>query len=291
MYSLDELLGLFDLNYNMTLEDLKRAKKSVLMLHPDKSKLEPDYFLFYKKAFDIIVEFFENNNKANRPVTDENSQYLPLDSNYNKATSNTVKTMVNEMPKNEFQNKFNQLFEENMVNKLDANKNDWFKTEEPIFKTTENVSSKNMGKIFDQFKEQNSDIVRYTGVQNMMYSNSGSQLYDDVDEDEYRQSYISSNPFSKLKFDDLRKVHKDQTIFAVSDKKYKQYSSLDDYNRERSKTMGSPLEKAEAEKFLADQEKHFREKMLQKQHTSQMKTREYEEKNKAILSTFLRLNN
>ena len=36
-YSLDEILGLFDLNdYNISVQDLKQAKKRVLMLHPDK---------------------------------------------------------------------------------------------------------------------------------------------------------------------------------------------------------------------------------------------------------------
>ena len=50
MYTLDDLLGLFDLTTRISLEDLKRAKKKVLMLHPDKSKLSSEYFLFYKKA-------------------------------------------------------------------------------------------------------------------------------------------------------------------------------------------------------------------------------------------------
>ena len=36
-YSLEEVLGLFDLHsYDISIEDLKRAKKKVLMLHPDK---------------------------------------------------------------------------------------------------------------------------------------------------------------------------------------------------------------------------------------------------------------
>ena len=38
----------------MTLEQLKVAKKKVLMIHPDKSKLPAEYFLFYKKAFDKL---------------------------------------------------------------------------------------------------------------------------------------------------------------------------------------------------------------------------------------------
>ena len=33
------------------------------------------------------------------------------------------------MKNNEFQDKFNKLFEENMQNKIDESKNDWFKDE------------------------------------------------------------------------------------------------------------------------------------------------------------------
>ena len=44
MYSLAEILNLFDLDYQFDIEGLKRAKKKVLMLHPDKSKLDPEYF-------------------------------------------------------------------------------------------------------------------------------------------------------------------------------------------------------------------------------------------------------
>lgn len=289
MYSLDELLGLFDLKYNMTLEDLRRAKKSVLMLHPDKSRLSPDYFLFYKQAFEIIVQHFNNENKTNQPVTEENSQYKPLDSQYNKSTVQKVKSMVTEMPVNEFQNKFNQLFEENMVSKPDSSKNEWFKKDEPVYKTTQQVSSKNMGQVFDGFKQQSADLVRYRGVQQMV-SSGGTQLYEDDDSNQY----ISSDPFSKLKFDDLRKVHKDQTIFAVSEKDYSnmpQYSSVDQYNRERSKNMGSPLEKQEAERLLSEQDAQFRQRMLQKEHAAKLRTMEYEQKNKSIMSNFLRLNN
>ena len=39
MYSLREVLDLFHLSTTITEEDLKRAKKQVLMTHPDKSKL------------------------------------------------------------------------------------------------------------------------------------------------------------------------------------------------------------------------------------------------------------
>ena len=49
MYYLKDLLGLFHTDYNISFEDLKRAKNQVLMTHPAKSKLPAEYFLFYKK--------------------------------------------------------------------------------------------------------------------------------------------------------------------------------------------------------------------------------------------------
>ena len=55
-YSYEELLELFELPKNMSLNQLKNAKKRVLMLHPDKSRLPSEYFLFYKKAFEFIVQ-------------------------------------------------------------------------------------------------------------------------------------------------------------------------------------------------------------------------------------------
>ena len=47
MYKLTDLLNLFELSYDISIDDLKRAKKKVLMTHPDKSKLDAKYFLFY----------------------------------------------------------------------------------------------------------------------------------------------------------------------------------------------------------------------------------------------------
>jgi hypothetical protein len=288
-YSLDELFGLFDLPYNMSLEQLKQAKKRVLMLHPDKSKLSADYFLFYKKAFEIVVKHYENHNKQNQEVTEENTQYKPIDSHLNKSTVNKIKTVAGEMNPKEFQNKFNQLFEDNMVSKSDNNKNDWFKKDEPVYDVPKEVSAKNIGQAFENIKKNTSDIVQYRGVKEIKYSN-GSRLYDEEDEDD--DVYVTSDPFSKLKFDDLRKVHKDQTIFAVSESDYSkvpQYSSVDHFVRERSKHSLDPLEKQKAEEMLDFRNNQHREKIMRKEHVSNLRTMEYEEKNKKVISSFLQI--
>ena len=63
-------MGLLDLNSSqtVTVEHLKRAKKKVLMMHPDKSRLPKEYFLFYKKAFDIIYRLYDDVHKVSKPV-------------------------------------------------------------------------------------------------------------------------------------------------------------------------------------------------------------------------------
>jgi hypothetical protein len=290
MYKLNELLDLFGLSYDISIEDLKRAKKIVLMTHPDKSKLTPEYFLFYKKAFDIIVQFYENQTKQNRPVPKEEIKYQTMNANnFDKTSSNKIKNTINEMPTNEFQKRFNQLFEENMSSKQDASKNEWFTKHDTTIQVPENVNSKNIGQVFQRIKQENSSVVlaKYRGVENMN-TQSGSGYYDEEDDDQY----VACDIFSKLKFDDLRKVHKDQTIFAVSENDYQnvpQFTSVDHYVRERSKVSMTPLEKEEAELLLSQQERQYRETMMKKEHAAKLKSMEYEQKNKTVLGNFMRL--
>jgi len=290
MYKLNELLDLFGLSYDISIDDLKRAKKVVLMTHPDKSKLSPEYFLFYKKAFDIIVQFYENQAKQNRPVPKEEVKYQTMNPNgYDKSSSNKIRNTINEMPTNEFQQRFNQLFEENMSLKPDVSKNEWFTKDENIYKVPENVNSKNIGQVFQRFKDENSNTIlaKYRGVENIN-AQSGSGYYDDEDNDQY----VACDVFSKLKYDDLRKVHKDQTIFAVSENDYQkvpQFSSVDHYVRERNNQSMTPLEKEQAELMLSEQDRQYRETMMKKEHAAKLKSMEYEQKNKTVLGNFMRL--
>jgi hypothetical protein len=298
-YSLDELLGIFDItsSFDISIDDLKRAKRKVLMLHPDKSNLPSDYFLFYKKALDIIVKFYEHNNRQNQPMTEEATNYSATNlTDFNKTTTNKIKSTINGMSAGDFQQKFNDLFEQNMSDKPGPNKNEWFSNHAPTFQIDENVSTKNMGEVLETVKQKNQGIVKYRGVENLYAgSNSnGTNFYDGAD-DEDESVYLSSDPFSKLKYDDLRRVHKDQTVFAVSEtdfQKVQQYTSVNQYRQARDNPANmTPLEKQRAEQMLAEQERAFKEKMMHKQHQSNLKTTQYAEKNRSVLSHFLQLDN
>ena len=289
-YSLDELLGLFDMNaYSpITLEQLKYAQKKVLMLHPDKSRLDASYFLFYKKALDVVVQYYNHQHRQDIQVTPENSQYvLP---SVPKSTTGQINQVIEKMGSNGFQQKFNQLFEENMVKKPDTDKNAWFSSNDPVYDNLSATNAKQIGEVFENIKQKNQGMVKYLGVSEMNSSGvPGGNFYEDeLQEDQY----VSCDPFSKLKFDDLRKVHKDQTILAVGESdfnKVKTYGTVEQMNRERESHDLTPLTKDKSEKLLAEKQRLLKEKMSQKQHESLLITKKYEEKNKSILSTFLQL--
>jgi hypothetical protein len=283
MYSLEEILGLFNLSYDIDLEGIKRAKKKVLMSHPDKSRLPSEYFIFYKRAFEVVVQFYEEQTRHNRKPTNEPMQY----SNMNVVDKN-VKRTINEMKTKDFQKKFNEIFEQNMTTKPDPNRNEWFRKDEPLYNDLGNVSAQNMGRAFDTIKSKNALSIRNSGIQTL--GGGGTNLYDEDDDDKY----VTCDPFSKLKFDDLRKVHKDQTILAVSEKDYdtmRKYSSMDNLMQERGRDKLTPLESSEAEKMIETRQKERERIIMRKQYEASLKTSEYEKKNSSVLSNFLRLGN
>ena len=187
-----------------------------------------------------------------------------------------------------FQEKFNQLFEENMTNKPDPNKNQWFTNTDSSYEIKEQVNSKNMKQVFDNIKQQQNSIVKYNGVKTMTSNSSANSIYENEDD------YISTDPFSKLKFDDLRKVHKDETVMTVSEDDYQKvpkYNSVDQFVRVRGNQSLNPMEKQDAERKLQEENAVYKQHMMQKEYDAKLKSMEYEKKNKSVLSNFLRLTN
>jgi hypothetical protein len=295
-YSLDEILGLFDLkNYDITTENLKAAKRKVLMLHPDKSRLDAKYFLFYKKAFDVIVQFFDNQNRQNRSVEQKDVAYNPNYKDEDKSTTKQIQNTMQDMKSQNFQEKFNELFESNqMGSKPDQTRNEWFVQENSVFDVPqEKMSKQTMNDNFQRIKDQSNGLINYSGVQSLNNdAATNNNFYDD--EDDYSNKYMTSDPFSKLKFDDLRKVHRDQSVLAVSERdinNIQTYSSVEEFNRARSQHSYDPLEKEHANKLLHEQEKAMQQRMMQKEYRAKLQTEQYADKNKNVLSSFLLLQN
>lgn len=287
MYSLRELLNLFDIDtYDINREQIIAAKKKVLRTHPDKSRLPSEYFLFYKKAFEVVLNFYNEQTKQNAEVRDKD--YSPL--NNDNEENQKIKSQIQKTDTNKFSKAFNELFEKNMIRQIDETRNEWFKTENPSFETPTNVNPGNMRQVFDNMKQQQ-QIVVHRGVQELTHS-GGSSLYE---EDMGTDEYVTTDPFSKLRFEDLRKVHKDQTIFNVSERDLSsmtQYQSVEQFQRARSSQTLDPMEERQAKQIFDNREKLHRKHMMQKQHKSNLQSMEYAKKNKEVMATmFLQLQN
>jgi hypothetical protein len=291
MYSFKELLDLFQLDYKISLEELKRAKMMVLKMHPDKSRLPADYFLFYKKAFDIVVQYYNDSVKTSAEVPTTEQVYSVETAD--KRVARTVNKAMNDMGQDKFQDKFNQLFEQNMKKPVREEKNDWFKNNDPLYQFDNVSSASGIAGAVESIKKTNAAIVKYNGVENMISGGpSYGNLYDDEEEDS--GAYVTCDPFSKLKFDDLRKVHKDQTVLAVSENdlaKMRTYGSIDQLQRERGSMNIQHVDRSESEKILEQREQALRQQMLAKQHADRLRSMEYAEKNKTVMASFMKLTN
>ena len=308
MYSFKELLDLFKLDYHFDLNDLKRAKIQVLKTHPDKSKMPSEYFLFYKKAYEVVLNYYMETQKTSKEVpTDEiiyeanNVFQMPNAGNGsigNSASTNSkslekrVSDAIRKMDKNEFQANFNKVFDATMSRPVNTEKNEWFKSEVPIYEIEQGLNKDSMGRALDTLKQKSAAMIIRHDVQELHFNSGagGSSLYED--DDLNAGGYVTCDPFSKLKFDDLRKVHKDQTVLAVSERdfdKMKTYGSVDEFNRDRGLQDLTPLEKADAERKLAFMTKETQERMLAKQHIAHLEAIKNEEKQKAVIAQFLRL--
>ena len=80
-YTYDDILNLFQIDYNFTLDDLKKCKKKVVITHPDKGG-NKSLFLLFTNAFNILLSCYEFREKKYSSASYENISYLD-DTNYN----------------------------------------------------------------------------------------------------------------------------------------------------------------------------------------------------------------
>ena len=299
-YSFQEILALFHLDKcaKITAEDMKRAKTIVLRMHPDKSQLSPEYFLFYKRALDVVADFYQEQIRTQQTVPQTNPVYVPQGKGISiggvqDETNEVIQKAIPKMESKEFQKTFNRLFDENMLNKekqkQDQERNQWFSQDNPI----ENLELRgDVHHKIEQIKQaqQTQQMTKYRGVQ--MLNMSGVAVGELYENDSDNSHYLTTDPFSKLKYDDLRKVHKDQTIFSVSESdinKIPQFNSVDHLKRERGSQNMTPLGKKEASQLLDNQQQQHKEQLLRHEYNTKLQTMQYEEKNKQVLSHFLLL--
>ena len=307
-YSLDELFQLFEIQNprNLSIQDLKRAKKKYQLLHPDKSNLPQSYFIFYQKAYQKIEDYYlylhptsrQPQNQTQSSQIQQQPEPLKYQSFHqtDKKIQKSMENAMQYMSPAEFNQRMNQLFEENMASK--TQRTDWMKQDQPIFENLPQTIStpEQLTNAMNQLKQQSQTMLIRHRSQDPQHIGiggyRGAQLYDEDETEEDESIYVSSDPFSKLKYEDLRKVHGAETIFAEPDTKELQFrpKTIEEQQKTRSQTL-TPMEKANAIKQFEEQERarQIRDEKIRK--NAFQKTESYAEKNQAILASFLRIGN
>jgi hypothetical protein len=232
-YNYEDLLKLFQLPYDFTINELKNAKKIVYTVHPDKSKLPKEYFIFFSKAYKMLIKLYEFKKSANLSIN-EHDEY----ENIEKFSSDENKTIL--MQQKEFEKSktdpkvfnewFNKIFEE--ANSLNDNQNkghgEWLKN----ISNEEHIEAKNpfeMQEIITKKKEKLRDnlLVLHKEFEPLQ-SSANYNLFQDQNN--------SSDIFSKLQYEDVKSAH-EHSVIPVSEQdfiNYKKFNSIDEINRART---------------------------------------------------------
>jgi hypothetical protein len=229
-YSIDELYNLFQLQPNtvITEEVLRHAKRILIKVHPDKSTLPKEYFIFFSKAYKLL----EQMSLFNKQSSKERSTEYVHDDIYEQEVHDTISQNKDD------NNKFNNIFEKINSDMLPSNKSGYG---EWLSKDTSNISINNHNIIFEKYKKKyNITDVSIYNV-NPITSNFGDSLIDDNTE-------YTSDIFSSLKYNDLKKSY-NEPLFTISDEnhsKLQKYENLDQLMQSRKSQSLNPLTQEES---------------------------------------------
>jgi hypothetical protein len=231
-YSIQDLYNLFNLEPNTVITDevLRKAKRILIQVHPDKSKLPKEYFMFFNKAYKILENMSIFNKQSNKS---RSSEYVH-DDLYEREIHETISQ------NKEDNNKFNTIFEKINTDLLPNNKTgygDWLSND------TNSISIQNHDTMFQQYKKKYNitDITIYNVNPLTNNSNIGDSLIDEPTE-------YTSDIFSTLKYNDLKKSY-EEPLFNISDEyhsKLQKYNNVDQLIQSRKLQSLNPLTQQES---------------------------------------------
>ena len=233
-YELKDILNLFHIPIHFEEKDLKKAKGIVLRIHPDKSRLPSEYFLFYSKAYKMLYSVWEFRQTTTKNTEYEKDEYSEKDKK---------RVLHDFLKERDFNVWFNEEFEKNKIKtEADEGYGEWFEST-----TDENTMDDFEAK---KKKQRMQDIIKYKEVEEITASASikGENLGgigNDIG------SY-SSDLFSKLPYQDLKKAHT-ETVIGVTDEDYdtmQKFNTVEEYKTFRNSQNMQPFSDSQSMQYL-----------------------------------------
>ena len=247
--NVQELLNLFDIK-ELSLNELKVAKKKVLLLHPDKNKTDTtEYYLHFKNAYEKLCQTYAYIHHE----TDENNfKEHDIDKSFKEFIEK--KGYTPSKNKEMYLKYFNEMFENVHIKEEDGHQ-EWLKSEEGIYDKDDLEKSR---------KQLMNGIVAVTTVESGSFGN----YFADV-----KEAHMNSI------------IGIDQTKTYNETKKFK---SVDELQRHRA-DVGKTLSEKEALKQIAEKEAKEKQDAIHQSYEWLKKEEEMKTRNKKYISTFLRL--
>jgi hypothetical protein len=244
-YDLTDLLSLFKLDYNFNTDDLKQAKKIVIMTHPDKSNLDKKYFLFFTKAFKVIHSIHQFRTRSDKQ---RSTDYNPEHEGEEESDKEKEKLIRAISKKPNFNKAFNEFFDNNYIRTHDVKGGygEWLKSDED----TNNIGISNMTQMNETFEKKKNEMRDIVIKKDIKEISSGEERYYDLAgsaPDNY-----SSSIFSSLPYEDLKKAHV-ESVVPVSRRDFdekKKFANANDLKRYRDGDNTQPISLSQATEYL-----------------------------------------
>lgn len=256
-YSIDDIISLFKISNKLTSQEMKAAKRTVLMSHPDKSRLDSKYFLFFTKAYKILYSIFTHKNKTietehcveRTRYRDDKESEVEIDSNLKRLSSSSKCD-------HDFTIWFNRYFEENKESDdiEDQGYGEWLKEEVQMTSGRSDgpLSKDKRDDIINREKSALRAVTVYKTVDEIdghvaEHTGQSSLLSRDT-VDYYGSGIFSSN---NLCFDDVKHAYT-ETVIPVTEKDFldkQKYNSVNQLQNERVSDQRSF-------RFIEDDEKN-----------------------------------
>jgi hypothetical protein len=231
-YSINDIYNLFKITNVKSLDEeiMKCAKRIVLLTHPDKSKLDAKYFLFYCKAYKKLYAKYEYENKSKQTTE------------YGEAVGAVSMPKIN-LPKSSdksFHIWFNEYFEKNHLKdeEDEAGYDEWYKSN-----NAENISSD-----IESNKRRIQSLSVYNGYHTTCSNTSfGGKLINGN-----KNNFTSSELFDSFNYTDLKQAY-DESVIPVTEEDYHKipkYKNVDEYKRTRENMRVQPMNEIDALKLL-----------------------------------------
>jgi hypothetical protein len=240
-YNLEDILHLFKIPSDFDEFHLKAAKKIVLKTHPDKSKLDPKYFLFYSKAYKVLYTIYTFKNKSTNKKT-ENTEDSLLESHHIILDTFFQKNKKMKEPQ-EFNKWFNEQFDKHKVEEEREGYGDWLKSENGVYHT-DKTDIANMSADFEKHKKHVRSLIVYNGIDDVYSPASGTLLGGDEG--------FTSSMFSGLSYQDIKQAHT-ESIIPVTDEDFqnvKKFNNVEEYKKYRNGQNVTPLSEQESNEYL-----------------------------------------